>query len=218
MIDSLMFFIPFQTLYPSCLWQSNVGRFPRYFTFSIQISRLSSPRPRPGWCFLAGRPQGRFQAWLPTARHLCQPLERANWSPLAQQHRALRLPAVQPSSLCVAPSPAAWVGLHHHGHRVHLLGLFLLLRTLPGIPQAWVRLNPALLIILFPPVSAFTWSVLCVQVKAGLPKCPLQVTRSLPGPRLDLHFDLPKEDQMWIGCNSHSITWQKNNFDHRSFM
>lgn len=34
---------------------------------------------------LNGRPQGRFQAWLPTVRHLCQALKRADRSPPAQQ-------------------------------------------------------------------------------------------------------------------------------------
>ncbi len=66
------------------------------------------------------------------------------------------LPAVQPSSLCVAHlRPSHLPGLYHHGHRVHLLGLFLLLWTLSGIPQAWVRLHPAFSIVLPSSVSAF---------------------------------------------------------------
>lgn len=107
-----------------------------------------------------GAPRVAFQAWLPTARHLCQPPERADWSPLARQHRTRFRCVCQRSGRAASASPpstAAWAGLHHHGHRVHLLGIFLLLRTLQGIPQAWVRLNPAL-IILFPLASAFTFT------------------------------------------------------------
>ena len=50
-----------------------------------------------------------------------------------------RLPAVEQSSLRVAWSPAASAGPHCHGYGVYLLGLFVLLWTLSGITQAWVR-------------------------------------------------------------------------------
>lgn len=114
MINCVMFFIHCQTLSLSCrlLLSLTVRCGQVSQTFHILNSNFPSAPPPfspPGWCFLTGRPQGRFQAWLPTARHLCQPLERANWLPLGQQHRAQGSaasasgPAEQPL-LCPEPS------------------------------------------------------------------------------------------------------------------
>lgn len=96
----------------------------------------------------------------------------ADSSPPPSASWASRLIASSSTSFCQRSSraaselsprgPAAWAGLHRHGHGIHLLRLFLLLRTLPGIPQARVRLSPALSIILFPPVSALTGGFVCV--------------------------------------------------------
>lgn len=88
----------------------------------LQVDVSSTGAPR-----VAFKPDCRQLAT--SVRLLSEPIDR-----LQLNKTARKVPAAE-------PSPAAWAGLHHHGHRVHLLGLLLLLWTHPGIPQAWVRLN-----------------------------------------------------------------------------
>lgn len=93
----------------------------------------------------------------------------ATWLPPTNRQHAARFCVVQLSSQVRCPicGPASGPDCSCHGHRVHILGLFVLFWTLPGIPQTWVRFSLLIMVHCFTKTACCTFVFCLLYMRTG---------------------------------------------------